>query len=125
LCATAVAERLGVQLDWQAQRLGRCKNALDLDRAEGDALTETVYGIDQPLCMQRGQHLQHGIDVGVRVPGKFRRHRVRTQEGGAHVCGMCLRQRARHLQALALVLQRQTVARFDLDGGDTFSHQGT
>jgi hypothetical protein len=34
--------------------------------------------------MQRRQHAQHRVDIGIGAAGKFGRHGMRAQEGGAH-----------------------------------------
>ena len=49
---------------------------------------------------------------------------MRAQKGGAHRHAKHLAQAARHAQLLAFMLQRQAVARFDLDGAHTLCQQG-
>ncbi len=48
---------------------------------------------------------------------------MRAQKGGAHVHGLRLAQGARHLQALAFVLQCQAVAGLDFQRGHALGHQ--
>jgi hypothetical protein len=48
---------------------------------------------------------------------------VGAEEGGADLHPFRLAERARHPQAFALVLQRQPIARLDLDCGDAFGPQ--
>ena len=122
--ATAVRQLLGVQLDRQAQRLRGGKDAAGLGRAEADALAKRVHGVHQALGVQLRQHGQHRVHIAIATPGKFGRHGMRTQEGGADRHRQLASQGAGHLQHLALTLQRQTVTRFDFHRGHTLCHQG-
>lgn len=45
-----------MQLDGQAQGLGRFEDLLGLGQREGDAFAEHVHGIDQAFGGQRRQH---------------------------------------------------------------------
>ena len=123
LRTTAVTELLGMQLDWQAQALGRSKHPPDLRSAKCNALAKAIDRINQPFSVQDRQHLQHGIHIVIRAPGEFARHSMGPQEGGAYIHRMRLAQGAGHLQALAFVFQRQPVAGFDLDGGHALVQQ--
>ncbi len=122
--AIHVGELLGMQLDGQAQRLGGLEDLLGLGQAEGDALAEHVHRVHQAFFGQRGKHLAADqIDVVLAAAGVFRWQRMRAQEGGAHGDAAGLAQPPRGAQLLALVLQRQAVAGFDLDGAHALVQQ--
>ena len=112
-----------MQLDRQAQVACRFKQAGGLRGAKRDALAKRIYRVHQTFGVQEGQHAQHLVHIGVALAGKFGGQGVGAQKGGAH--GHCVlgAQGARHLQAFALVLKRQAVARFDLKGGHALGQQ--
>ena len=112
-----------MQLDRQAQVACRFKQAGGLRSAKGDALAKRVYRVHQTFGVQRGQHAEHLVHIGVALAGKFGRQGVGAQKSGAHGHRVVGAQGARHLQAFALVLKRQAVARFDLKGGHALGQQ--
>ena len=113
-----------MQLDGQAQAACGLEDLLGLGQREGDALAEHIDRIDQALGRQRGQHgAGDEVDVVLAAPCVLGRQRMRAQEGGAHGHAQGLAQAPGHAQLLALVLQRQAVARLDLDGADALVQQ--
>lgn len=115
----AVAQLLGVDLYFQPVRVGGGEQLRGLFAREGDVLAEHVHRLGQPFGGDgREHHVAHLVDVFLRLPP--RRHRMRTEEGGHDFDLAQVFQLLGHAQLLALVVQSETVAGFDFDGGDAF-----
>ncbi|MNR39137.1 N-formimino-L-glutamate deiminase [compost metagenome] len=106
-----VRQLLGMQLDRQAQALGRAEHLFGFGQRERHALAKHIDGVDQAFGGQRGQHLRADeVDIGLAAARVFGRQRMRAQKGAAHRHAAQRAQAARDAQLLAFVRQFQPVA---------------
>ena len=83
-----IGELVGMQLDRQAERLGRSKHARRLCRGERDVFHERIDGIGKAGLRHRRQHLvADAIDVALLVAIGFDRQRMGAEKAGADADG--------------------------------------
>ncbi len=116
--AVLVGQLLGVQLDGQAVGMRGLEHALGLRVGKADPLAEGVDRVHQAFGRQLRQHgAANVVDVVVGASGKFRRQRMRAQEGGRHVNRQHVRHLARNAQHFPFRRQVQAIAGLDFNGG--------
>ena len=125
LCAAKVRQLLGVEADWQPQRLRFGENAGDLIDAESYPLAKGVNPIGQAFGGDGGQHIVADMgDVIVWAACIFRRQRVGAKEGGDDADGAHFAQSPRGAQHGDFGCRIEAIARFDLDRAEPLGHQG-
>lgn len=124
LCAAQIGELFGVQLHPQAKRLCHLEDAADLLRREGNAFTEAVDGIGQTGARDGRQHLVADPgDIGVLVAIRFRRQRVRAEEGRRHRHGPQLADAAGGTQRFLLCGEIEPIAGLDFESGHALTQE--
>ena len=114
-----------MQLDRQAERLGRVEDARRSARARRRCPRRSRRP-HRPGLRRRSpaaSRRQTMVDIGVLVAVRLRRQRMRAEEGGAHRHRPLVAEPARGAQRLRLVVEVEAVAGLDLDRGDAFGDQ--
>ena len=119
---TDFIELIGMYFGLHAKGFRSIEKQFRLCQTEVAFFTERIHVINQPLGHQRGKHVVHHV-LGVRHGvWKLRRHRMACQKGCFHRDGQGLLQLRHHAKHLALRLEGQAVARFDLQCTHALCH---
>ena len=122
--AVEVGELVGMQFYAQAERAGCGEEAGDLVGAEGDALAETVDGVDQALGHQRRQDFCNDAGyIRVLVAVRFRRQGMQAQIGRGDLDRPQLGEPSGRAQLARFRFEIEAIARFDLDRRDALGDQ--
>ena len=118
LHAAADRQLVGVDLRTEAQRGGRCEDAVRILRREEALVAENVHEISEFRRLR--QHIHDGLHV--RLLRIATAHGVGAQKGGAHRGGNRVADPADDAQHLQLIGRIEPVSALDLDGAAPLPH---
>jgi hypothetical protein len=111
-----IGELVGVELEGKAERLRRREHPRGLLGREGDPLAEGVDRIGEAVARDRRQHLlADEVDIGILVAARFRRERMRAEEGRDDRDRPRAAETARRAQRAHLGVEVEPVAGLHLD----------
>src|SRR5262245_229147 len=124
LGAAQIGELFGMELYRKAKLLCRGEDLLCLGDRESDAFTKGIDRIGK-LCLgdSRQRPVADEIDIGGMIVAIFGWKSVSAKIARHDIDEMNLTELARHFEHLQFGVDIETVARFDLDRGDTFGEQ--